>query len=219
VSATTISAASPDGTLAGAAWPPLRIAVAGSETALKEQLVRGIDQALRALGYTVAQSAAGHATHAADLGFPLGERQTVETTEWLLGAVICADAEAALGGPDILLIRDTCLDPLAHLNTAARAGTCVVTRERWQPVADAATAYAAGYDLVLVVASEGTHLTSIDDHHAAVAVELQGLIEACRVPHAEVDAEPASVHVAVQYAVAQRRPGHTVNSADTRADA
>lgn len=181
---------------------PLRIAFAGTTTQRKSRLLSGIDQALWDLGYAVAQSACEHATKAADFGFPLREQQSLETTVWLLGSIISADAEAVLGVPDVLLARDSCLDPLAHLSAAMQTGHCDVTRERWQQVADLATAYATGYDLVLVLAPTVTQ--GRDDHDAAIAVELLGLVEAYQVPYIEVDDGPNSVRLAVQFVTAQR---------------
>ncbi|MCD0485211.1 ATP-binding protein [Streptacidiphilus sp. ASG 303] len=184
---------------------PIRIAVCGTHSTGKTTLLQRLAMEFRAQGLIVARTAGSLAQKAADMGFPKMRAQSATTTQWIVAAGVCAEAEAALRA-DVVLIDRSALDPIAYYT----AGLEHRAEDSGQEAADRLTAFAAahaaGYTLLLATVLDpavplGEHRDRDLGYRARVDRHLHALLAGTGLPHLQVTNHDASRDAALDAAL------------------
>lgn len=185
---------------------PICIAVTGTHSTGKTTLLRRLEMELRAAGRTVARTSGSLAARAAALGFPKLQQQTADTTAWIVSAGVCAELEAGLTAPVVLVDRSS-LDPLAYFLAAAEARgekPAAADVDRLRTLARAqAQAYTLLFATILDPAMPlGDHRDRDPHYRQAVDRHLHRLLAELRIPHQPVHNTAADQEAAIRTALA-----------------
>lgn len=131
-----------------------KIAIAGTHSTGKSTLMAGLKSELEALGYNVGY-VHDRAETARDLGFPILEHHTFESTSWLIAEAIRLEMEATLHH-DVVLVDRPVPDALGYLLAALRHTGRLLAPGRFERLHSICREWTAEYDLILVTKLDPT---------------------------------------------------------------
>lgn len=123
------------------------IGIAGTHSTGKSTFLDGIEMQAKEIGISVARIS-DTATKCKDIGFPILEEHTFESTLWIVASVIKAELEAELSA-DLVLVDRPLPDALGYLEAALKSSGRSITNDQHNYLYNLVKHHISRYDLLL----------------------------------------------------------------------